>query len=390
MSELEEGRSKADILIVDDTPANLRLLSKMLRDADYHVRPVPDGELALNAARSNSPDLILLDIKMPGLNGYQVCTRLKGDRSTRDIPVIFISALDEIQDKVEAFNVGGLDYITKPFQLEEVLARVRTHLELRELQIQLQEKNRRMEAELTLAGEVQRSFLPVGIPETPGWQISFELMPARKTSGDFYDVFRLPDERIGLITADVVDKGIGAALFMALCYGLLKTSIMDHPSQPEQVFSMVNQRILEYTTANQFLTIFYGILDIKSGQLVYCNAGHCPPLLCRNSGAGSVEELQKGGLPLGIYKNRTWSREFAVISPGDVLVVYTDGITEADNGKGEFYGEARLKETINNLKKFGSKGILDGVLAGVKDFSGDTPQYDDISIAVIKRDPVNN
>ena len=385
MSDFTNGTYKADILVVDDTPANLRLLSKMLSDAGYHIRPVPDGELAFNAARSNPPDLILLDIKMPGMDGYQVCKRLKSDQLTRDIPVIFISALDEIQDKVEAFNVGGLDYITKPFQLEEVLVRVRTHLELRELQKQLQDKNKRMEMELALAGEVQRSFLPVEVPETPGWQMSFTLLPARNASGDFYDVFHLPDGRIGLITADVVDKGIGAALFMALCYALLKTSVMDHPSQPEQVFKTVNQRILEYTTANQFLTIFYGVLDLVSGQMNYCNAGHCPPLLLGSSNAKGFRELKRTGLPLGIYPDKTWGRGTEIIGPGDVLVVYTDGITEADNQEGVFFGEECLKKSVYDLRAAGSKEILDGILDCVKTHTGETPQYDDITLAVVKR-----
>ena len=390
MSSNTKGIDKADIRVGDDTPANLRLLSKMLGNAGYHTRPVPDGELAIKAVRSNPPDLILLDIKMPGMNGYQVCTRLKSDRSTRDIPVIFISALDEIQDKVEAFDVGGLDYITKPFQLEEVLARVRTHLELRELQKQLQEKNKRMEMELDLAGKVQRSFLPFEVPHTPGWQMSFTLLPARNASGDFYDVFRLPDDRVGLITADVVDKGIGAALFMALCYALLKTSVKDHPSQPEQVFKSVNERILEYTAANQFLTIFYGVLDLKSGQMDFSNAGHCPPLLLGGSNPNQVKELKRTGLPLGIYKNKTWGRGTEIINPGNVLVVYTDGITEADNREGDFFGEERLRKSVCDFYKAGSKEILDGVLGCVQDFTGDTPQYDDITIAVVKRNTHEN
>lgn len=132
---------KPNILIVDDTRANLRLLARILTEKGYMVRPVPDGKMALSAAQAELPDLILLDIKMPHLSGYEVCERLKADEKTRDIPVIFISALDEVMDKVKAFTIGGVDYITKPFQEEEVLARVRTHLTLRNLQKNLEEKN---------------------------------------------------------------------------------------------------------------------------------------------------------------------------------------------------------------------------------------------------------
>ncbi|MBC8504818.1 MAG: response regulator [Anaerolineales bacterium] len=132
---------KGDILIVDDTPANLRLLAGMLSEQEYRVRPVQDGESALKAVQASSTDLILLDINMPGMNGYEVAQKLAGDPSTADIPIIFISALDEVLDKVKAFDSGGVDYITKPFQFEEVLARVETHLTLRRLRIQLEQAN---------------------------------------------------------------------------------------------------------------------------------------------------------------------------------------------------------------------------------------------------------
>ena len=204
--------SKGDVLIVDDTPANLRLLSQMLAEQGYHVRPVPDGPLALAAVRAEPPDLILLDIRMPEMDGYQVCEQLKADARTRDIPIIFISALDATQDKVRAFHTGGVDYITKPFQAAEVLARVETHLALRRLQWQLLEANERMAQELSLAGEVQASFLPRELPELPGWQLAATLKAAREASGDFYDLIPLPGARLGIVMADVSDKGAASAL----------------------------------------------------------------------------------------------------------------------------------------------------------------------------------
>jgi two-component system sensor histidine kinase/response regulator len=158
----EDGALKADILVADDTPANLRLLFQMLTEQGYKVRPVPDGQWALRAARSTPPDLILLDIRMPKMDGYQVCEQLKADEQTRDIPVLFLSALGEKEDKVKAFSVGGLDYITKPFQVEEVLARVRTHLALRALQNELETANERLvrsNAELRARNEELDAFV---------------------------------------------------------------------------------------------------------------------------------------------------------------------------------------------------------------------------------------
>ncbi|HAL92317.1 MAG TPA: hybrid sensor histidine kinase/response regulator [Verrucomicrobia bacterium] len=134
-----------DILVVDDTPANLRLLAEMLKESGYRVRPVPSGKLAIEAARQEQPDLILLDVKMPEMNGYEVCERLKSDEALKEIPVLFISAMDETLDKIKAFAVGGVDYVTKPFQFEEVEARVRTHLKLRQLQVELESRNRQLQ-----------------------------------------------------------------------------------------------------------------------------------------------------------------------------------------------------------------------------------------------------
>jgi sigma-B regulation protein RsbU (phosphoserine phosphatase) len=315
MSHNQADAPKADILIVDDTPANLRLLSQMLAEQGYQVRPVPDGSLALAAAQAEPPDLILLDIRMPEMNGYEVCEHLKADDQTRDIPIIFISALDATQDKVKAFTVGGVDYVTKPFQFEEVLARVETHLALRRLQKQLQDANKKMAQELALAGEVQTSFLPRELPDIPGWQISVTLRPARETSGDFYDVNLLPNGRLGILVADVVDKGVGAALFMALSWILIRTYAPEYPTQPELVLSTVNRRILKDTNANQFVAVFYGILDPATGTLAYCNAGHVPPYLLSTQSDDAVQTLLRTGPPLGILEDVTWEQGVVQLAP---------------------------------------------------------------------------
>jgi signal transduction histidine kinase len=148
MNDYQKNTEQANILVVDDTVANLRLLVNLLVERGYKVRPASNGLMALSAARMEPPDLILLDILMPNMDGYEVCEQLKGDESTREIPVIFISAVSEVLDKVKAFTVGGVDYITKPFQVEEVLARVETHLAIQNLQNSLKEKNEELEKAL--------------------------------------------------------------------------------------------------------------------------------------------------------------------------------------------------------------------------------------------------
>jgi len=385
-TELAEVLPKGNILIVDDTPANLHLLSQMLAEQGYRVRPVPDGSLALAAARAEPPDLILLDIRMPEMNGYEVCEHLKADAQTRDIPIIFISALGETQDKVRAFAVGGVDYVTKPFQVEEVLARVETHLALRKLQKQLQDANKKMSQELALAGEVQTSFLPRELPDIPGWQLSVTLKPSRETSGDFYDVNHLPNGRLGILVADVVDKGVGAALYMALSWTLLRTYAVEYPTQPELVLGAVNRRILKDTNANQFVTVFYGILDPSTGTLVYGNAGHCPPYLISTQSGEEVQTLVRTGVPLGILEDETWEQGVVQLALGDVLVLYTDGITDAEDGTGTFFGQERLLGIVQANLGRSAQEMQDALMAEVREFVGDAPQFDDIALMVVVRD----
>lgn len=394
MRREQSESQKADILVVDDVPANLRLLSRMLVEHGFQVRPVPDGPLALAAAQAKPPDLILLDIRMPGMDGFEVCERLKADVLTRDIPILFISALDETQDKVRAFSLGAVDYVTKPFHLKEVLARVETHLALRRLQKQLEEANHKMERELTLAGEVQASFMPRRLPEVAGWQVSVALEPALETSGDFYDVHLLPNGRLGVLVADVVEKGVGAALFMALSWILLRGYTARFPDQPELVFSAVNRRILEDTNVKQFVTVFYGIIDPTTGTLAYCNAGHCPPYLVCAQENRETQRLIRTGIPLGLFGDTTWKRGQAQLDPGDVLVLYTDGITDAQNEQCDFYGEDRLLDTVNaHPRSLDLKGPLANdlcrcILADVHRFVGVAPQFDDIALAVVAREPI--
>lgn len=378
--------TKGDILIVDDTPANLRLLSQMLSEQGYQVRPVLEGRLALIAAQVKPPDLILLDIRMPDLNGYQVCERLKSDSKTKDIPIIFISALDAIQDKVKAFTVGGVDYITKPFHVEEVLARVETHLALHKLQEQLELANQKMTQELALAGEVQEGFFLQELPELSGWQLSIKLKSARETSGDFFDVIPLPRGYYGILMADVVDKGVAAALFMALSWSLFRTYAADFPSHPEMVLTSVNQRILTDTSASQFVTVFYAVLDPASGRFVYANAGHSPPLVLNSQSGEKLQRLELTGKPLGLFEDEFWEQGEIELSPGDVVVIYTDGVSEAQNEQQEFFDESGLVASVKQHLGAPAGDIANGILANVKKFIAGAPQVDDIGIAVLTRD----
>jgi len=381
----QSSRYQEEILIVDDTPANLRLLSQMLTNQGYSVRAVTSGARALESVHASIPSLILLDIRMPEMDGYEVCNELKDNERTRDIPVIFISALNEIEDKVKAFKLGGVDYITKPFQLEEVLARTETHLALRNLQKQLLDAIDKFERELQMAGKLQASFLPQKLPVLPDWELAAKLVPARETSGDFYDIVRFPDGRLGFFVADVVDKGVEAALFMALCWGLIRTYAAGYPEELQQAFWEVNQRLVKDTGGDKFVTVFYGVLDPRDGQLTYCNAGQSPGLIVKAPYGESVIMLEQTGPPLGIIENQTWERRVEKIDPGDRLGLYTDGITDAQNGDGEFFDTEGLLEVLLSNSGRTALAVQEDILNSVSEFVAGVQQFDDIALFLVMR-----
>ncbi len=247
-------------------------------------------------------------------------------------------------------------------------------------------EHQKVAQELALAGEIQASFLPDTLPTISGWQLAATLEPARETSGDFYDFIPLPNGRLGIVIADVVDKGMGAALYMALSRTLIRTYAIEYDTQPELVFSAANRRILLDTHTKLFVTMFYGILDPITGILTYCNAGHNPPYLLNTQNRDTVQALRRTGLPLGVFEEVTWTQGSVLLAPGDSLVLYTDGVPEARDQQEEFFGEKRLLEIVQANLGHSAQDIQNALLAEVHQFMGDAPRLDDITVMVVVRD----
>jgi len=243
----------------------------------------------------------------------------------------------------------------------------------------------KMEQELMVAGKIQTSFLPKTLPHLPGWQLSARLQPARETSGDFYDVIPLPNGLLGLLVADVADKGMGAALYMALSRTLIRTYAVQYDMQPEVVLQAANTRILADTQADLFVTVFYGILDPFTGVLTYCNAGHNPPYVLHSSAADCVTALPKTGMPLGIFEDTTWQQRSFTLTSGDLLLLYTDGVTDAENLRGEFFGVPRLLQTVTAHLGQPARVIQAGILATLATFTEGAPRFDDVTLMLLIR-----
>ena len=246
--------------------------------------------------------------------------------------------------------------------------------------------------ELAMAGQIQASFLPSSLPSLAGWQLAVTLEPARETSGDFYDFISLSEGRLGLVIADVSDKGMGAALYMALSRTLIRTYAAEFPNRPDLVLSATSRRILEDARAGLFVTVFYGILDPATGSLRYCNAGHNPPYLLNTRESATIQVLGKTGMALGAVVDTTWTQSMVHLEPGNTLVLYTDGITEAENEQGDFFGRQRLlrvleaQASVPRPHRHAVLHIKEALLQEVRQFRGAAPQHDDMTLVILGRD----
>ncbi|VAW37374.1 Serine phosphatase RsbU, regulator of sigma subunit [hydrothermal vent metagenome] len=242
----------------------------------------------------------------------------------------------------------------------------------------------KMARELEVAGQIQASFLPSGLPNIAGWEIVAAIEPALQTSGDFYDFVELDNGRIGLVVADVADKGTGAALYMALSRTLIRTYALQYPDHPEEALRLANERILQDTQSDQFVTVFYGILDTNTGTLTYTNAGHNPALLLSKDGQTAPQWLGQTGIPLGMFEDMAWRQNVVPIKRGDVLVMYSDGITEAQDVDAQEFGEERLLAVMEGGNGRSAQAQQNNILRAIHEFVGEAPQFDDITLMVVQ------
>lgn len=238
--------------------------------------------------------------------------------------------------------------------------------------------------ELTLAGTIQASFLPTDLPDIQGWQLAVTLVPALQTTGDFFDWITLPDGKLGIVIADVVDKGLGAALFMALSRTLIRTYAIEHPDRPDLVLAATNRRILQDSNRAMFVTIFYGVLDPQQGTLTYCNGGHSAPYWLR-LGETALQSLPTTGMPLGILPDLAWSYETIHFAPGDLLFLYTDGLPDAQNEADAFFGIERVAEIAQAHRCHSAQELQQALLNSVYAWMGDAPQFDDLTLLILGR-----
>jgi sigma-B regulation protein RsbU (phosphoserine phosphatase) len=375
-------------MVVDDTEENVDILVETLGD-DYEISVAMDGETALEDIAENSPDLILLDIMMPGIDGYEICRRLKADPKTSDIPIIFITAMGELEDEEKGLELGAIDYIRKPIIPTIVKTKVKNQLtahlaHVRELSKETASLEK-IEKELQVARILQMDILPRSFPERDDVDLYATLKPARQVGGDFYDFFFLDADRLCFVIGDVSGKGVPAALFMSAAKAWIKSTMQaDH--NPDSILDTVNKELAEDNDTCTFVTVFLGIIDLRNGNLSFSNAGHNEPLLFQ---PGGEPEFLEGGksMMLGIDDEAIFSSKSIQLQPGQCLCLYTDGITEAFNETDEEFSDERLMDFISRTTESPVKELVELLVREVESFAGKKPQSDDITVLALQYRP---
>ena len=374
MKDLSESR----ILIVDDVKANVDALVEALR-GQYRLSVALDGASALRSIERTPPDLVLLDIMMPpGIDGYEVCRQIRASEAAHEIPVMFLSSLEDVKDKARGFEVGGNDYLTKPFETLEVKARVQALLKAKAYADAIKEAAAR---ELRIAREIQMGILPANLADATrgtGLDVQAVIEPAKKVGGDLYEVLRADDNRVVVALGDVSGKGVPAALFMAVAVTVLRT-LARHIEAPDEILSRLNDELAAQNPRGMFVTIQCLVFDLAAKRVTCAGAGH-HQLVVLSRGQPPRFAFPSSGRPAGLMPVNPISSESMALEPGDTFVLFSDGVSEAMNAADEFFGEDRLLAHLGVTADATPADIVRDTLQAVRDFAGAAPQSDDITI----------
>jgi sigma-B regulation protein RsbU (phosphoserine phosphatase) len=376
--------SESRILIVDDIKANVDILVNALRD-EYKLSVALDGSAALRSVEKTAPDLVLLDIVMPGLDGYEVCRRLRAHEATREVPVMFLSSLEDVQNKAKGFEVGGNDYLTKPFEVLEIKARVRSLLKAKAYTDAIREA---MARDLRIAREIQMGILPsdlAGATRDTALEVHAVIEPAREVGGDLYEVLRVSDSRIVVALGDVSGKGIPAALFMAVALTVLRTLARQF-AEPDEILRRLNDELAEQNPRGMFVTLQCLVFDLERRRVSCAGAGH-HQLAILSPGRPPRLACPSSGRPAGLMLLNPVESETLSLEPGDTFVLFSDGVSEAMNPEEDFYGEDRLLSALAATSGGTLAEIVAHVMADVRAFAGAAKQSDDITVLAARYAP---
>jgi sigma-B regulation protein RsbU (phosphoserine phosphatase) len=388
------------ILITDDNIENIRRLRGILKEEPLTILETDDADQAYALATRERPHLMIISVELQEREGYRLCARLKRSRETADIPILLLSRWDASTESVKGLDMGAIDYISQPFKKRQLLTKIRKYQYIQHLsevlfrtRLELQEKERETEESLQSAAIIQQSLLPVATPTVSAFEFAWQFIPCEWVGGDLFNVFKLDETHLGAYIIDVSGHGVPAAMVTTsvaqvlnpLSGQVLKRLTTTPPyyelAAPAEVLDCLN-REFPIERFGRYLTICYLILDAQSGRVRYSNAAHPLPLLIRAD--GQVEKLGSGGTIIGIGGEMRYEEGEACMADGDRLFLYTDGIVEYPDGKGEFYGEDRLVQQLQILGDETLHTACTGVINALRRFGGGRHACDDITLLGIQ------
>ena len=382
------------ILSVDDE-MDLELLltqyfRRKIRKGEYEFVFAHNGLEALTMmVKHPDIEIILSDINMPEMDGLTLLAKVNEMRNPA-LKVIMVSAYGDMGNIRQAMNNGAFDFATKPIDLDDLSVTIEKAIDQINYVHQMQKEHSQLESlkgDLAIASEIQQAILPRVFPPFPEiadkLDIAASMTPAKDVGGDFYDLFRIDDERIGFVIADVSGKGIPAAIFMAVSRTLIRATGVRGGS-PAECIAYSNKLLAAESVDCMFVTVFYGIININTGEINYCNAGHNPPYVLKHD--GKVEPLPTmGDCMVGAIDGLPYHEATLQLEKGDALVMYTDGVTEAMNIDYKQFGEERLEETLEDVAMHNCQEMVDAIKSDVAAFAGEAEQSDDITVLTLKR-----
>lgn len=377
------------ILVADDLEINRDLLVRRIRRLGHETGVAVNGRDVLDQLAREDWDLVLLDITMPEMDGYEALRRIRADPRLAQLPVVMVSAIDETDSVVRCLELGADDYVPKPFNPLVLQARIESSLAKKRLQDHESQLLQALSRELQVGQRIQLGFLPAELPSLGGWSLGASCMPARQVGGDFYDAYLLPSGALAFVVADVCDKGVGAALYMALFRTLLRAMACQAaaPETPAETLvrsvAFTNDYIVNvHGHENMFATVFFALLEPGSGRMHYLNAGHEAPFLQQEEG-GAMVRLDGTGPAVGLLAGKRCAVQALTMSPGAKLLLYTDGATEARGASGPF-GEAALGRVLGGADD-SAQALVERVRAQLSAHVGEFEPHDDVTLFVLTR-----
>ncbi len=388
---MESDNVGTKILIVDDEPDVEVLMTqrfrRQIREKKFLLHFARNGIQALEVLGKESDiRLVISDINMPEMDGLTLLRNI--NEKFPDVIPIIVSAYGDMNNIRAAMNLGAFDFVTKPINFEDLNVTIDKTLGHIQNLLNAQKTKSRLEGilhELNVANEIQQSILPRNFISDENVVMFAKMTAAKEIGGDFYDFFWLDDanSKLGIVIADVSGKGVPAALFMTVSRTLIRAHAYNGSQAPGETLTKVNIALCKDNTNVMFVTTFYGVFDIKTGLLTYCNAGHNPAHIIRKG--GEIETMKKiHGMALGVMDDLIYKEDQIQLNEGDLFFLYTDGVTEAETKDGSFYGDARLTSNLDKYRDLAASELINTIRSDITDFAAGWPQSDDITMLAIR------